>query len=680
MLKKGLSGAALVAVLAGHAASQVTVDGSLAGDEACYGQLLWVQNQPTSFGDNTPANVPPAGDASTATSGVEIVIPLSAIGNPTGPFRLTGWVASGDGSFLSNQVIGGLPNLGNLGNPPIDFGAIQGQQFITINPTSLATPPVVNGQVDSAYGPRQDDWLQNNFTGFGNATHGNQAGGGGSEIDQVFAAVSGGNLYLMIAGNLEANANIMALYFDVAPGGQTTLASFNPAVANPSNPDIFDVLGPQSDISFESGFGADYAVIVSGRNVAPAGDPEDFQTGMTVVDLGSGSVVFAGNGRYGSDGAANPTLVNGQLPGAQMVIDNSNTQGVSGSPPIQIPSQADSVGSEINGLFGFVDPDTNRLNLLVTGNLQTNFNKLALFFDVQPGGQNTLREDNLDIDFNGLNRMGGPGAGANPTEPGLTFEQDFFADYFLSVGTGNVPVQIFVNATTLRTNGPLVNFSGFPVDYSAFDGGDRADNFPVDFGGPRLDGQDGFTPQLLTNYPPRIVGDALVGLGGTGTPPAPDAGLIQVFIDNSNIGGVTDTDVSDAANVTTGIEISIDLDELGWDGVSEIKVAGGIASGGYDFWSNQVLGGLPSADNLGEARQINFANLSGTQYVVIPVRACDPVACPPDLNNDGVVDADDFFLFLSLFAQGDPRADFNNDGVIDADDFFAFLSAFAAGC
>ncbi len=54
--------------------------------------------------------------------------------------------------------------------------------------------------------------------------------------------------------------------------------------------------------------------------------------------------------------------------------------------------------------------------------------------------------------------------------------------------------------------------------------------------------------------------------------------------------------------------------------------------------------------------------------------------CPPDMNGDGVVDADDFFLFLQFFAAGDPRADFNNDGVIDADDFFSFLSAFAAGC
>ncbi|TVS04352.1 MAG: hypothetical protein EA423_07750, partial [Phycisphaerales bacterium] len=54
--------------------------------------------------------------------------------------------------------------------------------------------------------------------------------------------------------------------------------------------------------------------------------------------------------------------------------------------------------------------------------------------------------------------------------------------------------------------------------------------------------------------------------------------------------------------------------------------------------------------------------------------------CRPDLNGDGVVDADDFFLFLTLFAAGDLRADFNNDGVIDADDFFIFLNEFAQGC
>ncbi len=54
--------------------------------------------------------------------------------------------------------------------------------------------------------------------------------------------------------------------------------------------------------------------------------------------------------------------------------------------------------------------------------------------------------------------------------------------------------------------------------------------------------------------------------------------------------------------------------------------------------------------------------------------------CIVDLNGDGVVDADDFFEYLALFADGDPRADFTGDGVIDADDFFLFLSLFADGC
>ncbi len=54
--------------------------------------------------------------------------------------------------------------------------------------------------------------------------------------------------------------------------------------------------------------------------------------------------------------------------------------------------------------------------------------------------------------------------------------------------------------------------------------------------------------------------------------------------------------------------------------------------------------------------------------------------CVADLNADGVVDADDFFLFLSLFADADPVADMNADGVIDADDFFLYLNLFAQGC
>ncbi len=59
---------------------------------------------------------------------------------------------------------------------------------------------------------------------------------------------------------------------------------------------------------------------------------------------------------------------------------------------------------------------------------------------------------------------------------------------------------------------------------------------------------------------------------------------------------------------------------------------------------------------------------------------------------DGVVDADDFFFYIDLFQNRDPRADLTGsadprdpsygvcNGVIDANDFFYYLGLFAEGC
>jgi hypothetical protein len=54
--------------------------------------------------------------------------------------------------------------------------------------------------------------------------------------------------------------------------------------------------------------------------------------------------------------------------------------------------------------------------------------------------------------------------------------------------------------------------------------------------------------------------------------------------------------------------------------------------------------------------------------------------CAADFNNDGVVNSQDFFDFLSAFFAGTPSADFNGDGTINSQDFFDFLTAFFAGC
>ena len=219
-------GVLAVAMVAGQAVGQ-TIDGRLQGDEALCGPVLWVPNQPTSFGDNTPANVPPSGNALTATRGIELRIPLSAIGGSS-TFRLAGWVTSGDHTFMSNQVIGGLPNLGNLGGN-VDFTAIAGQQWITVTAATVGTPPVIDGALDETiYGGNQAGWAQNNYTGFGNSTSGTVTGGGGSEINAVYAVASGSDLYLMITGNLEASRRQLALFFDANPGtGQGTLSGSN---------------------------------------------------------------------------------------------------------------------------------------------------------------------------------------------------------------------------------------------------------------------------------------------------------------------------------------------------------------------------------------------------------------------------------------------------------------------
>lgn len=716
-----LSAPALLVMVAGSALAAPPIDGIV--EPGCYGNILFVQNQPTGFGDNVasdPCDPNDLGDPAGVVTGIEIAIPLADLGNPdmsTG-VKVIAFVNGQFHDFVSNQMIGGLPALSdNLGEPRnIDLSALAGDQFAIAtasggngcpadlsgssdpnnpafgvpdgivdandffyylnrfaagdlsvadltgsldpnnpgfgvpdgvidgndfffyldlfvgpcNPGGGGGTPVIDGTLDAGIYTLATNGLQSNQTGFGDASDGAVDFTNGSELDGIYVAADATNLYLFFTGNLESNFNKLDVFIDSIPGGQNVLPqSGNSDIDFGALQRMGELVGGDGSngpdgpgLTFDAGFGADFYFTLTNGNIAAGGDPADHEIFANAADLQTGTGAFLGSTEAGSDG----TFIGGDggFAGIRATLNNANIAGVPGTCPPPAGNRDVANGSEIDGLYGTIDPIDNKLYLVVTGNLQTNWNKLSLFFDVIPGaGQNPLLPNNVNVDFGGLIRMGGDGI-----DPGLTFDTGFEPDYFLSVTNGNSPVQIWSNSALLRTNGARVTGAGGALDYECFSGGDKTINDPIFFDGPLFDGTDGTAARLGSNYPPRASADALDAAiaGGDPTNPTPPTALdlILVAMDNSNVAGVTDVSVADAANVITGIEICIDLDELGWDGFSPVRIAGFISSGGYDFISNQVIGGLPDPANLGEVRQIDFSQIAGDQFITIPVGA----GCP----------------------------------------------------
>jgi len=225
-------------------------------------------------------------------------------------------------------------------------------------------------------------------------------------------------------------------------------------------------------------------------------------------------------------------------------------------------------GSEMDAAFGLISGGT--LYLTFTGNLESNFNKMEIFIDSVAGGQNRLRGDNPDVDFNGLNRMGDDGSGN-----GLTFDAGFEADYFVTATNGDIgggTYQLFANSADILTAGGGVG---------TFLGG-------------------------ASHTPAQIIG--------------PNG--IVLSMNNSNALGVNsfgNPNDSDPASVGTGLELAIPLSLLG-NPAGPVLVTAFVNGGGHDFASNQWMASLPDGfGNLGEPRGINLASLDGAQYFsVIP--------------------------------------------------------------
>ena len=223
--------------------------------------------------------------------------------------------------------------------------------------------------------------------------------------------------------------------------------------------------------------------------------------------------------------------------------------------------------SEMDAGYGVIDGG--KLYLMLTGNIESNFNKLEIFIDSKAGGQSVFDSSGNDD----ANRM-----------DGLVFDAGFTADYHLIVRRGSSKLDLdFANLGTQSASGYFDVFAG-------------ADN----------------------------------GAGNTGT--GVNTGAIGVGYNGSNgagIGGNTGVaaDQGAAAAVTTGLELSIDLADLGYTG-GAINVMVGQNGSGHDYWSNQFLGGLPvgtgnlggdGAGNFTGEGAIDFTLFAGDQFFTVGV-------------------------------------------------------------
>jgi hypothetical protein len=691
---------------AGLVHAQPVLDGRL---DASYGPLQWKQTIPTNFGDASlpPFNCTPIGlgieaaldntnragvvggfpvatltpaqmtAAGAVTTGAEFKIPLSEIGSPTGAIRIAGFVTNSNYSNFSSQVIGGIGGNTTAGGYPgsgtVDLSLVAGDQFVTVPLAGGSGTPVLDGQLDAAfYGAALT--VQDTTSNYGDAVapvvpaDSIFKAAGGSEIAAVYARVSGGNLYVFVAGNIESNFNKLNLFIDTgvttpATAAQNVLLNTN---NNPTN--VFDG-GPNAmaGLKFDAAFNANYWV-----SLATGGGPE-----LLFLD-------FAKLGTEADGGNMRSLNVAG-------TTTNPFVAGACPPPPTASPDTAG--GSEINGLYATVCGQF--LYLFIPGNLETNGNWLDLFFDVgsttiplASTGQQQLLGTNVTVGTDALGRMG-PDPLDPALLPGLRFSNGFLADYFIAFRNQGSPVDVFAIAALLNTTGALND--GLPVvdpnnpngparpsafEYGSFVGGPKSLNSPLSFDGqfcvrpvpvpvggtcmangfgtfwnpapgiPGIDVQGDaggaannptqvpVIRDIFSSFAPRLISQNAFDPLNRGTPTSPTAnpvslaqpGLIRIAIDNSNRGGITGASATFAASVTTGIEVRVRLDEIGYSGTGPIRVTGWINGGDHGFLSNQIIGGamLPAQSNLGDPRAIDFAFVQGTGpfYVTIDPGTC----------------------------------------------------------
>ncbi|MEX0642757.1 MAG: PEP-CTERM sorting domain-containing protein [Pirellulales bacterium] len=263
--------------------------------------------------------------------------------------------------------------------------------------------------------------------------------------------------------------------------------------------------------------------------------------------------------------------------GATPIVDG--TRDAEYGAPLAVQTVETAFGDNLSELdAGYAVVNGGKLYLMLTGNIEDNFNKLEIFIDSKPGGQSVFDSSGND--------------NASAMD-GLVFDAGFTADYHLIARRGN-------------------------------DGGN--DKFDVDFAN--------LGAQSASGYGDIMGGHTGSGMTGTGV----NAIGIEVGYNNSNLAGVlagsAAASQAAATAVSTGLELGIALSDLNFTG-GVIRIMVGQNNQGHNYWSNQFLGGLPAPqDKLGSDEMggftgegaIDLTHFAGDQFFSIRAEVPEPAS------------------------------------------------------
>jgi hypothetical protein len=454
--------------------------------------------------------------------------------------------------------------------------------------------PLMDGTRDAEYGAPLS--VQTTNTQFGDAQNGDPVnGGGGSEIDAVYAKVTGGRLYVFVAGNLETNFNKLDVFFDSTSGGVNTINSatldgsqnvHNNGV-QPGGVDPFSVganaglqppFGPNSEnngalqrmngLTFDTGFNADYYLTIT----------HGFEGNID----GAGTTLYAATAHYAKLSDPDHGVVGaGQALGMQLAQK--------GLPNVLRGSTAD---FEPNGAVDGNDFLIWQQNVGNSGNRKIG----------DASGNGTVGAEDLATWQSAY--------GFNHTT--ASYNANFFAPQSQGVDNSNV---LLGPSLPGLSQGQLIDKT-----YAA--------------------AHPGLTPELNFVMAPT-------------TPDNPENHRdmqntvdLQMAIDNSNTAGVTGArpyttpTAADPAAVATGIEFSLPLTAIGSPGsTSQVKLFIAVNGGNHAYLSNQFggdgildsnVGGDEFGNYIGDLHQVNLNDYLGNQYVSVPVPSVPVAASVPE--------------------------------------------------